>query len=102
FLSTLFALFFGRFGILAAARRFCDCSIADLADFDLPVAHSALKTRLRMHCRPIEHSSIFQCESRAMPGTLDAVAGELSFRQRPAQMRAGFGQGADPLATTNQ
>src|ERR1700682_1322549 len=102
FLSSLFTLFLGRFGILDAAWRFISGRIGDFADFDLPVAYSALGTWLRIHCRPIEHTSVTQREPRAVPRTLDAIAAELSLRQRPAQMGAGFSKGKNPLATTNQ
>jgi hypothetical protein len=55
-----------------------------------------------MYSRPIKHATVLQCESRAVPWTLNAVAHKIAFRERPAEMRTSLGQGKDPSSTADE
>jgi hypothetical protein len=82
-------------------RRWADvwialCGVAEcFTNFNVPVLYSGFETWLRVHGWPVEYASIFQSESGLVPGTFDAFTYEPAFRERSAEMRAGFGQGED-------
>src|SRR5579864_319643 len=79
------------------------CRFAEwFTHFNLAVAHASFETRLWVYSRSIQHSAVLQCESRVVPGTLNAVAHKIAFRERSAEMRARFGQGKDPGSSADQ
>ena len=71
-------------------------------DFCLSILDTDLKTGLRMHGWPIEHPAILQREPGFMPRTHNAVADQLTLRQRPAEMRASLCHRKNPILTANQ
>src|SRR6185437_8772844 len=78
-------------------------SFADrVSHFNADAAHTNLETWLRVYSGSVEHASILQRESGMVPGTLNAVADQLSFRKRAAEMRAGFRHGKDAGSTADQ
>lgn len=76
---------------LPSGRRYWFCNITErLTDFHLSSLYTNLEARLRTDNRSIEHPAILQREPGSMRRANDAVADQLTFRKRPAEMRAGF------------
>src|SRR5215831_19664156 len=55
-----------------------------------------------MHCRAIDHVSIFQGKPRVVVGTHNAVIHQMALREWSAEVRAGLRHGEDSLSATNQ
>src|SRR5689334_13520190 len=70
--------------------------------FDLAVAHAHVEARLRMNRRAVEDRAVFERETRAVPRTAHAVAFQLAFGERAAEVRTALNHRKDAPAAPRQ
>src|ERR1700755_1718788 len=72
------------------------------ADFDLTVADARLEARLRERRGAAFDAAVFNREGGAVPRTLDDLAIELAFGERPAHVRACVRDGVNFAAASHE